>query len=382
MARTRRQAIAGLGAGLGLALGAGLGGGIFGGCLAPLCRARAAGESAPESLGEAAQQAGLLFGASASKEILDDPAYADLYRAHAQILTTDVALKFDYIRYNEGEWDFAEADRLLEFSQQHGMKLRGHCLAWNENAPDWLKRLSRHEITRVFDEHIDKVAGRYAGRLHSWDVVNEPFWPGHGKPGFYRTGPWYEAMGAGYIARAFRRAELADPGTRLVLNEAHCERDDEVGRSIRTALLRLIDTLMDQGVALSAVGLQAHLLPEKPYNDRAFVDFLWQVHARGIDIYLSEFDIDDRAYPADITTRDRLVAQRYGDFLSAALAVPAVKLVICWQLADHYSWYRGLALADDPRTTRLPRPLPFDDRLAPKPAYDAMLRAFKQRKRG
>ena len=65
------------------------------------------------------KRAGILFGASASKEIFDNPAYADLYRAHARVLTTDVALKFDYIRWKEGKWDFSEADRLLGLCQQH-----------------------------------------------------------------------------------------------------------------------------------------------------------------------------------------------------------------------------------------------------------------------
>ena len=40
--------------------------------------------------------------------------------------------------------------------------------------PDWVKHLSKSEISSLLDRHIDEVAGRYAGRVHSWDVVNEP----------------------------------------------------------------------------------------------------------------------------------------------------------------------------------------------------------------
>jgi endo-1,4-beta-xylanase len=367
---TRRQVMARLatvlgGAALGLPL-----------AVSPGATAAAAGAA---SLALAAQEAGLMFGASASQEIFADPAYADLYRRETEILTTDVALKFDYLRWREGEWNFDEADRLLAFADANAKLLRGHCLVWNENAPDWLKRRSAGEIARIMDEHIDTVIGRYRGRLHSWDVVNEPFWPGHGHAGGYRGGPWYEAMGPDYVARAFRRAAAADPGVELVLNEAHCERDDEVGRGIRAGLLRLVDELLDQGVKLSAVGLQGHLQPDKPYDDRAFVDFLWQLAGRRLDLYISELDVDDRAYPADIAARDRLVGQRYGDFLGAVLQVPAVKAVICWQLADRYSWLRNLALEADPRAKRLPRPLPFDDALQPKPARAALLAAFSRR---
>ncbi len=333
-----------------------------------------------KSLASAAQKAGLLFGASASKEIFQDPLYADLYRAQTKILTTDVALKFDYIRWQEGKWDFSEADQLLTFARQNKQQLRGHTLVWNENAPAWLKRRPLREIAHIMDEHIDVVAGRYAGKLHSWDVVNEPFWPGHGKSGGYRTGPWFEAMGPAYVKRAFKRAGQADPTTRLVLNEAHCERNDRVGQDIRKGLLRLVDELLDAGVALDAVGLQGHLQPTKAYSDKIFTDFLWKLHERGLNIYVSEFDIDDRSYPAGLKSRDRLVAKRTYQFLSSVLKVPSVKALICWQLSDRYSWYRNMALEDNPRAKRLPRPLPFDDKLRPKPAYEAMIRALEERR--
>ncbi len=355
----------------------GVGAGIAAGLCPPIGATLA--NTAVQSLGSVAQKAGILFGASISKEVFENPLYGELYRAHTKILTTDVALKFDYIRWKEGQWDFSEADKLLAFADQNKQQLRGHALIWNENAPQWLKRRPLRELTHIFDEHIDKVAGRYAGRLHSWDVVNEPFWPGHGKKHGYRTGPWFEAMGPSYVKRAFIRTAQAAPQTRLVLNEAHCERNDRVGKAIRTSLLRLIDELLDAGVVLDAIGLQGHLQPTKAYSDQVFTDFLWKLHERGLNIYISEFDIDDSSYPAGLRSRDRLVAKRTHQFLSAILKVPSLKALICWQLSDRYSWYRNMALEDNPHAKRLPRPLPFDDKLRPKPAYEAMIRAFKER---
>ena len=363
---TRRDVICGIGAG-------------FASALACSHQSTSAPFRSP-SLAKAAQKAGLIFGASASKEIFENPSYAALYRHHAKLITTDVALKFDYIRATEHQWDFGEADKLLAFAQQNDMQLRGHTLIWNENAPDWLKRRSASQIEYVFEQHIDKVAGRYAGQLHSWDVINEPFWPGHGKKGGYRTGPWFEALGSSYVKRAFKRAALADPRTPLVLNEAHCERDDQIGKKIRASMLRLIDELLDAGIALDGVGLQAHLQPSKKYNDQVFTDFLWKLHERGLNIHISEFDIDDSPYPHKIPTRDKLVARRAHQFLSKVLQVPSVKSVICWQLADRYSWYTNMAKQDNPATKRLPRPLPFDDRLRPKPFHEAMIRAFRERR--
>ena len=330
------------------------------------------------SLGEIAARAGVVYGASAGTVIFDDAEYRLLYLKHCKALTTDVDMKFDWLRPEAGKWDWAPADRLAAFAERTGMTLRGHALIWNENAPDWLKALSLAEIRRVFDEHIETVVARYAGRVAVWDVVNEPFWPGHGKPGGYRTGPWYEAFGPGYVERALKRARAVDPHVRLAINEAHCERDDGVGRAIREGMARLVAQLRDVDAPLDALGFQGHLQPGRPYDDAAFAAFLRRFS--GLELHITELDVNDETFPAAIRERDALVARRYHDFLSAVLAVPAVNTVINWQLADHYSWYNDLARSGQLRSRRAPRPLPFDSAYRRKPAWFAMARAFRERK--
>jgi endo-1,4-beta-xylanase len=54
-----------------------------------------------------------------------------------------------------------------------------------------------------------------------------------------------------------------------------------------------------------------------------------------------------------------------------------VKGVITWQLADNYSFYTDIAKKKDPLTERLPRPLPYDDRLQRKPMWYAIEQAFE-----
>ena len=333
---------------------------------------------ANESLASVAAGAGVDFGASIASVVASDPAYARLYARETRLATTDYALKFDKLRPARDTYDFSDADALLAFADANKLGLRGHTLMWNENAPAWLKSMSRDETRRAFDEHIDKVVSRYAGRLHSWDVVNEPFWPEHGTPDGFRDGPWLQAFGPSYVERAFRRAAKADPKARLCLNEAHCENDNDWGRGIRPRLLRLIDTLQDKGVPLHAVGLQCHLQPNLPHDDVFFRHYLEQVAERKLDIYITELDVDDAPFPMDVAARDALVAERYEAFLTQALRVPAVKAVIVWQLSDKYSWYRTTR-PPDPAGKRLARPLPFDDAMQPKPARDAIARALRSR---
>jgi endo-1,4-beta-xylanase len=66
-------------------------------------------------------------------------------------------------------------------------------------------------------DHIDHVAGHYAGRVAEWDVVNEPIDDDTNR---VRTNTlWYKAMGASYLNLAFAQARRADPHAVLYLNE-------------------------------------------------------------------------------------------------------------------------------------------------------------------
>jgi endo-1,4-beta-xylanase len=347
--------------------------------LAAASGAKAASEA--PSLAEAATGAGLLYGASIGEEAFADPAYAELYRRETRVLTTDVALKFDWLRPAPDRFEFRFADAILSAARANGKLMRGHTLIWNDNAPDWLKRLPGREVERVFDEHIDRVAERYAGQLHSWDVVNEPFWPMDRQPGGWRDGPWFAAMGPSYVERAFRRVAAIDKSARLTLNEAQCDNDHDWGRSIRPLLAGLVERLLDAGAPLQAVGLQCHLQPQWPADYAAFAHYVGGFGAKGLEIYISEFDVNDASFPDATAERDQAVAETAAAFLSAVLAIPAVKLVVNWQLSDRYSWYRAV---QSPRfgSRRAPRPLPFDADLRAKPLRAAMIASFAARRAG
>jgi endo-1,4-beta-xylanase len=324
-----------------------------------------------------ARRAGILFGSSATWTIINDPDYGRLQAEHSRLLVTDLALKFDYLRPREDVFEFDQPDALLKFAQQNGMYFRGAAMFWNDWPAPWLKGKSAREIERIFDEHVDVVAGRYAGAMQSWDAVNEPFWPDAGRPGGFRPGPWYDAMGEAYIERAFRRLARVDPQAKLVLNEAFTEQDDALGRRVRTAMLPLIDRLLDKGVKLDVIGLQAHIRPGVAFDIDPFLRFMEEIARRKLDIYLTEFDIEDVTMPADIARRDEAVAQWTTRFLEPVLKNPAIKVLITWELADRYTWYREAAVARE-RNFRFPaRPLPFDDQLREKPMAQAMRRALQ-----
>jgi len=339
----------------------------------------AGSEAQAADLGSLGAKAGIIFGASIGAEALSDPAYGALYGAETRIVTTDTALKFWTLRPTPEAIDFRAADAIITFAADRGLKVRGHTLIWNEFNPDWLKRCSAREVERIFDDHIERVVSRYAGRLHSWDVINEPFWPWHKKAGGYRSGPWFEALGPGYIRRALTRTRALDKTARLCINEAHCENENDWGNGIRPCLLRLVDELRDAGLPLDAIGLQCHLQPTCRTTTPVFASYIAELAARKVDIYITEFDVNDASFPGDIAARDQQVAVRASDFLAHILPIPEVKLLVTWQLADKYSFYHNEAVAKDPKATRLPRPLPFDDNMQPKPFRAAIAQAFDRR---
>ena len=66
---------------------------------------------------------------------------------------------------------------------------------------------------------------------------------------------------------------------------------------------------------------------------------------------MTEFDVRDDTFPDDIAIRDAMIAETAEKYLNNVLRVPAVKMVIAWELADKYSFYTDAAKKKDPFAT-------------------------------
>ena len=78
------------------------------------------------------------------------------------------------------------------------------------------------ECEAVMADHITNTMRHYAGRVYSWDVVNEPI-HNDGRPDQLRRKPWLDLIGSDYIDIAFRTAAEADPKAKLIVNECYIE---------------------------------------------------------------------------------------------------------------------------------------------------------------
>jgi endo-1,4-beta-xylanase len=335
---------------------------------------------------------GILFGSAFDQHIYANPPYAKLLCDECAILTPDYSLKFGALRGGPDTIDFTVADRLFAFAATCNLKMRGHTLIWNDFMPDWTKRLSSQEMERLLDRHIDEVAGRYAGRVNSWDVLNEPIWVDSRNEGGLRGGPWYAAMGRDYIARSFRRAKEADPHAKLVLNEAFLEyrwydspfaksrsrKPDSPWSKVRGHFLDLVRRLRDDNVPLDAIGIQSHLSPRfrDEYDRDSFLEFLHAVKAMGLDIQITELDVDDTPFPDDFAARDKGVADIYRSYLKDVLSTGALREIVTWELSDKHTSLAEDIQAGRKSDMRMPRSLPFDFDMRPKAAYSAIVSAL------
>ena len=56
----------------------------------------------------------------------------------AALIVPDYEMKLRAVRPAQSIYNFSAADELARFTAQNRLRLRGHCLAWEESNPDWL----------------------------------------------------------------------------------------------------------------------------------------------------------------------------------------------------------------------------------------------------
>jgi endo-1,4-beta-xylanase len=356
------------------------------------------------------------WGVAIEQPGLYDPELIAAIRSESpRFLAIASALKFGNLhplsmayRRRNGESTWSECDDALALARDLGVPVRGDCLAWNDWLPDWLKDIARtrrrgwqEQLRGDFAAHFDGVFAHFRqldpNPLRWCGVVNEPFnpWIMHASAPAWRAGAWLDAFGyendgvARYIHSAFALGERYSRGQQcaLFLNEANCD-NDRFGPAVRPALLTLVDSLQKAGRRVDAIGLECHLVPQwmadpaKP-DWRAFVQFLRDLAQRGVEIYLTELDVNDCALRS-VAERDGRVAEYMRSFVSAALQVPAVTMISNWNLSDKSSWLRETkagrlqveAWAKCVPDPACPRPALYDDAMRPKLARAALAEAL------
>lgn len=348
---------------------------------------RAAGASATTesvtgdaSLGAHGAAHGLLYGCAVNMNALGaDAAYAALIREQCRIVVAENAMKWGALRPSADGFNFDQADALVAFAESNRMKIRGHNLVWHQSNPKWLEATATKENARdLLVTHIETVAGRYAGRMHSWDVVNEAIHVEEGRPDGLRNSLWLRLIGEEYIELAFKTAREADPQALLTYNEYGIEEETRAGEQKRAAVIEMLRRMAARRVPVDAVGVQSHIAAGTTgvAYGAGLMRFIAAARELGLQVFITEMDVNDRALAADEPGRDAAVAAAYKQYLELALGDPAVRAVLTWGITDRYTWLDH----EDGRVDGKPeRPLLFDTEGKAKAAVFAVREAFDQR---
>ena len=335
-----------------------------------------------EGLAAHARRTGRYFGAAVKSRLLrEDAAFRAAILRECDMLVEEYELKRGTTEPKPGSYDFSGADQIIDFTEQHGMRARGHALVWYAANPPWLepalKAASGRPREDLMTSYIDVAMRRYAGRIAEWDVVNEALEPNQGRAdGMRADSMWMQGLGEHYIDIAFHTARETDRDAMLFLTDFGLEHDSPRCERRRTAMLKLLDRLMARRVPIDAIGIQGHLKPYKEqFNERQFADFLGTLSGYGLKLSITEFDIADRGGPPSPDKRDREVASVAKAFLDVALDNPAMGSILCWGLSDRYSWLSNFPEYKWP-DGQLSRGLPLDAKMARKPLWDAIAAAF------
>src|SRR5580658_2007070 len=260
-------------------------------------------------LRELAHSKGLFFGTAVSDPQLHRPDFTPLLLDQCSILVAENQMKWRATHPEQHRFDFTQADFFMDFAESHHVPARGHNLCWHEHNPPWLdSAITPQNAVSLLTTHIQTVVGRYKGRIHSWDVVNEAINPSHHNPSGMVNSLWLQNIGEDYVELAFRTAAKADPSAILTYNDYDIETDSPSQQAKREAVLAMLQRLIKKGVPIQALGVQSHLRTNEGIPTwNGLNKFLLEIEKLNLQVFVTELDVDDSAMPADIPERDRQV---------------------------------------------------------------------------
>ncbi|MGA8729167.1 MAG: endo-1,4-beta-xylanase [Terracidiphilus sp.] len=283
-----------------------------------------------------------LVGIQEPFSMLQNPTIAQIVVQQFNLLTAS-GMKWDAIHPTPEKYDFREADWNVQFAQEHGMKIHGHNLCWDnpEGNPPWFKTaLNKSNARQILTSHITTVMKRYKGKIESWDVVNEPIvpWPGR-SDGLY-PGVWVDLLGPEYLDIAFYTAKDADPNALRVMNVHHVEQGTPDAELNRQRVISWLERLVHRGTPVQAVGMESHLDTSQPLAGEQTRQFVEKIRGLGLQVLITELDVKETRATGNSHDWDVHVADYYREYLGNVLSAVQPHAVIFWSLIDRWEGNR------------------------------------------
>lgn len=318
----------------------------------------------------------------------------ELIKKEFSSLTAENIMKWEEIHPKKDKYNFKISDLLVKLSEENNQDLIGHTLVWHNQIPDWVTRkgdgslVSDNTLYRNIFDHISSVAGRYSGKIKGWDVVNEAILD----DGSYRENDFYKISADEYIFKSFEIAHKIDPNAELYYNDFSMYKPEKCDAAIRIA-----NKILERGLRIDGIGLQAHWGLDYPSIDEIETSIL-KIHEAGFRVHFTELDIDvlpnlweiegadlsdnfksnDQLNPYKSSLPDSisdLLSNRYSEIFELFdKHNDKIDRVTFWGLSDGHSWKN-----DWPAKGRTNYPLLFDRENNPKKAYKDIMMLFNEK---
>jgi len=284
-----------------------------------------------------------------------------------------------------GTYDWTKADELVAFAQANHQRVRGHVLAWSNQLPGWLTTgvsngsIGTTELRALLKKHITDVVAHFKGKIWQWDVVNEAVSDPWETQPIHNKGFWFDHLGAGYIADAFRWAHAADPKALLFYNDYNIEAfgSNNAADDKTQFVYDMVKGLRSAGVPIDGVGSQGHLGTQYgDYDTFQVADALQKFSDLGVATAFTEVDVRSVITPAvaandsgEVNPRIQASAFNYSVLMQACLSSPHCISFTVWGFTDKHSWVPGWFTNPPEGLATL-----YDQNYQPKRAYN-MLRS-------
>ena len=258
--------------------------------------------------------------------------YRQFILDHFNSLVAENAMKWYATEKERGEITYDKADQYMQFAQEHGLTMRGHCLFWAKYkfVQDWIQNLSKDELREEMEEHISEIVPRYEGRLIAWDVNNEML-----------DGHFYERrLGEPIRAWMFTRARELDAEVPLFVNDYSILAD----RRRTKKIIEQIESLKAGGADVTGIGIQEHAAQrfhptaEGAIRPEVIYESLEELRPLGLPIHLTEISVD--------TKDERRKAESLEVLLRMSFSHPSVEAFHLWGFWRNRHWKPNAALVE------------------------------------
>ncbi|KAG7943426.1 hypothetical protein I3843_15G038100 [Carya illinoinensis] len=250
------------------------------------------------------------FGTCISRTNIDNEDFVEFFAKNFNWAVFGNELKWYWTEPQQGNFNYKDADEMLDLCKKQNIETRGHCIFWEVEGvvQSWIRSLNNNDLMKAVQNRLTGLLSRYQGKFRHYDVNNEML---HGS--FYQ-----DRLGKEIRANMFKTAHQLDPSALLFVNDYHVE-DGCDTRSCPDRYIQHVIDLQEQGAPVGGIGIQGHI--DNPVGP-IVCSALDKLGILGLPIWFTELDVS--------SINEHVRADDLEVMLREAFAHPAVEGIMLW----------------------------------------------------